>query len=368
MKRIKSLDIMRGLTVIMMIIVNNPGDGYNVFKCLTHSPWDGFTVTDLVFPSFLFIVGASVWFAFRKFDHKLNKKAVIKIIRRGILIYVVGILLYIVPFYNFNDHCAYDFSHLRLLGVLPRIGIVYLIGSLLVLSLRSVRKIICTIIGLMVGYTAIVYIFGDATLQGYVGRMIDINIFGVNHVYNSSFYGMPYDPEGLLGTMTSLCTMMIGYLAAMLLSRKDDFLTNIKTLTAAGGLLMLAGATLDYFVPINKPIWSATYVLYAAGIDMMIWGVLAYYYDVKQTKAFVGLCEPFGTNALFVYALSEVVATLVWLKVFMIGDQTIFQCISESFGSFLPLRLASLLGAISLVALCWLVVYPLYRKKIYIKL
>lgn len=366
MKRIKSLDILRGITVILMIIVNNPGSWDNTFACLKHAAWNGFTITDFVFPSFLFIVGASVWFAFRKYNHSLNANATIKIFKRGILIYVVGILLSIFPFYDFNNGEAIDFNTIRFIGVLPRIGLVYIIGSLLVLCLKSYRNIGIASVLILVSYTLMVYIFGNDTLEGYFGTKIDVMILGETHIYHG--YGIPFEPEGLMSTLTSIVTMMLGYISSMIITAKRELIDNIKSLITLGGIMLLTGITLDYFIPINKSIWSASYVIYASGISMILWGVMSYWYDVKKQNSGEAIFNVFGTNALFTYILADLIVITLNIKYLRINDMSIYEHIYSALSNFTTGNIASLLSAITLVFICWLFTFPLYKNKIYIKL
>lgn len=370
MNRIKSLDILRGLTVALMIVVNNPGTWQYVFPCLRHAAWDGCTLTDLVFPSFLFIVGASVFFAFRRYDHRLSAAAVRKIVVRGVLIYLVGLLLMTFPYYDFGRGAWLDLSRLRLLGVLPRIALVYTIGTLMALPLRDTKKIALAAAGILVGYVAIVYGFGDGTLEGYVGRRIDLAILGEGHMYR---YGqVPFDPEGLLSTLPAIGTFLIGYLAAQWFTRAENILQGLRNLLAAGGILLLAGLAFSYWVPLNKPIWSSSYVLYTAGISMICWGILAWVCDWRKKGFADSLFEVFGTNALFAYVLSGLIGKVSRLPFLLIGegdDRTnFFGWVYRSLAGVMPAEMASLAVALLLAAISWGIVYPLYRKRIFIKL
>ncbi|HJH58334.1 MAG TPA: heparan-alpha-glucosaminide N-acetyltransferase domain-containing protein [Bacteroidetes bacterium] len=371
MKRLLSLDILRGLTVACMIMVNNPGSWGHMYPPLKHYIWDGCSPTDLVFPTFLFIVGASIWFAMRRFDQKLSKSAAIKIIKRGILIFLVGELLKMYPFYNLETF------QIRGFGVLQRIGIAYTLGALIALWLRSYKKIAICVVSLLVGYHIIVFAFGDATIEGYLGRKIDLAVFGEERL--PMRLGFHFAAEGLLSTLGALSTVLIGYMAGKFIGSrhsedKNHTLQSFIYLAAIGGLMITAGLIWNGFFPINKPMWSSSYVLYAAGIAMQLWALTSYLTDyLGKTSGLTTFFRVFGTNALFAFALSSVIVRTIKLPPFLweAGGKT--TSLSGHFYSYFASltgnpELASLLWSLVMVALCWAITYPLYRKKIFIKL
>lgn len=371
MKRLLSLDILRGLTVACMIMVNNPGSWANMYPPLKHRIWDGCSPTDLVFPTFLFIVGASIWFAMRKFDQRLTKDAVCKIVKRGVLIFLVGELLKMYPFYNL------EIFQIRGFGVLQRIGIAYTLGSLLALWLRSYKKIVLCILVLLVGYHIIVFTLGDATIEGYIGRKIDLAVFGPDRLPHR--LGYAFAAEGLLSTLGALATVLIGYLAGKFVGTrtggdKTQTLRTFISLAAAGGLLISAGLIWNGYFPINKPTWSSSYVLYAAGIAMQLWALTAFVTDYRgYTGRLTTFFRVFGTNALFAFALSAVIVRTIKLPVFLWEAQGTTTSLSGHFYRAVAQwtdnpRLASLLWSLVMVAICWGITYLLYRRKIFIKL
>ena len=371
MKRLLSLDVLRGLTVACMIMVNNPGSWGHMYPPLKHYIWDGCSPTDLVFPTFLFIVGASIWFAMRRFDQKLSKSAAIKIIKRGILIFLVGELLKMYPFYNLETF------QIRGFGVLQRIGIVYTLGALIALWLRSYKKIAICIVSLLVGYYIIVFAFGDATIEGYLGRKIDLAVFGEKRL--PMRLGYHFAAEGILSTLGALSTVLIGYMAGKFIGSrhsedKSRTLQSFIYLTAIGGLMITAGLIWNGLFPINKPTWSSSYVLYAAGIAMQLWALTSYITDyLGKTSGVTTFFRVFGTNALFAFALSSVIVRTIKLPPFLweAGGKT--TSLSGHFYNYFSSltgnpELASLLWSLVMVAICWAITYPLYRKKIFIKL
>ena len=251
MKRYVSLDVLRGLTVAMMIVVNNPGSWSNAYPILLHKEWNGCTPCDLVFPFFLFCVGASMAFALAKYD-SLNAGALKKIFLRGGLLYLVGLLTMAFPFYpsrldpslTFWQNWLEWLGGIRLVGILPRIALCYILGSVLALWLKSFKKIACAIGVLCALHIGTLLLFGGPegalTLEGNFARRLDIAVFGENHIYHG--YGIPFDPEGLLGVLTGTCTVLIGYLIGRSIrnsaSEQSQDGVSARTFAISAGLLL----------------------------------------------------------------------------------------------------------------------------------
>jgi len=227
-KRLISLDVLRGLTISLMIMVNNPGSWSYVYPPLLHAKWHGCTPTDLVFPFFLFIVGVSMWYSFKKFDGGITKLALYKVLKRFVIIFLLGLFL--------NGFPNFDFENLRIYGVLQRIAIAYLFGALLCLFFNYKQLLLfCGII--LVGYWGLLY-FGASTdvygLATNVVRKVDLFLLGENHVYNG--FGIPFDPEGLLSSIPSVATVLIGYFTGRLIEFSIDKISTVKKLLAFGSL------------------------------------------------------------------------------------------------------------------------------------
>ena len=221
-KRLQSLDIFRGLTIFFMIIVNTPGNGGLAYWSLHHATWHGFTPTDLVFPSFVFITGVSAWFAFKKNDHVLTRELLGKIGRRSLILFLLGVMLYAFPFYN------RPLSTWRIWGVLERIGVCYGIGSVLCLLLNR-KQIIGLSAALLLGDWFILMGFGDYSLENNAVRSLDLALFGDSHLYHGD--GIAFDPEGLLSTLPSLVTFLIGYLVGQFVGTQTDKYLTINALS-----------------------------------------------------------------------------------------------------------------------------------------
>ncbi len=359
--RLLSLDIFRGMTIVFMIIVNTPGTWSHVYAPLRHASWHGCTPTDLVFPSFLFISGVAMWYSLRKYNFEFSWESLWRIIRRVLLIFAAGLFLNIFP--NF----ARDYSTLRIMGVLQRIALAWGLGAILVLLIKRNYIWIATAV-LLFGYWALMFFAGGAdpySLETNFARTVDIAVFGENHLYRG--FGVPFDPEGLLSTLPATATVLLGFMAGGLISSSGKTWKTPGWLTVAGVVLIGAGLLWGQYFPINKPIWTSSYVLYTAGIAMVILALLFIIIDMWELKGWTGFFNTFGSNALFTYVLAG-----IWTKIMLtvkIGEISLYGWIFKNLCSplFAEQKLASLLFAIMQVLIVWVFGYILYRKKIYIK-
>lgn len=364
--RVLSLDIFRGLTVAFMIMVNN--QRFPAFPALKHMPWDGCTPTDLVFPFFLFIVGVSMWFSYRKQNHELNKGTVWRLFKRGSLIFLVGLALHWFPFYDFSAGQWISPANIRIMGVLQRIGIAFFVGGVFALWLKTYKRIGIASAVILVGYWLLVNIFGDATQEGFIGNRIDAFLLGANHLYRPE---IPFDPEGLFSTIPVIATILLGYATGKFVGEnREDKWKTLGGLGVAGGLFITVALLFNSVCPINKPIWSSTYVLYTAGLAMQVWMVLLWFYDYKGKRFGATFGATFGTNALFAYLLAGVlmkVQNWPFLRITEAKVSVYNWWVGVLRGVMTP-ELGSLVASMTLIALIWAIVYPLYRKKIFIKL
>jgi predicted acyltransferase len=362
--RLESLDIFRGITICFMIIVNTPG-GAIVFDALEHAKWHGFTPTDLVFPSFVFITGVSTWFSFKGFNHTLSQEAFLKIWKRAAILFLLGVALYAFPYHN------RPLSTWRIMGVLERIALCYGIGATLGLLLN--RKQIMALCGvLLLGYWGLLYGFGDLSLLGNAVRKFDILVMGEAHLYNGE--GVRFDPEGILSTLPSLVTYFIGLMTGEFLDKNDDKTLIINRLSMTGILLVVGGLLWDFAFPINKKLWTSSYVLLAGGLSMLIFTLCYYVVDVLGKKNWGQFFKVFGTNAILAYLISEFL--ILFLNEFihineakdivLNGQEIIFRYgFALWFGDA---DFASLLFALAYMFVCWLMVYAFYRKNIFLKI
>ena len=363
--RLESLDIFRGITICFMIIVNTPGDWSIAFDALEHAKWHGFTPTDLVFPSFVFITGVSTWFSFKNFNHTLTKTAFVKIWKRAAILFLLGVALYAFPFYN------RPLSTWRIMGVLERIALCYGIGATLGLLL-SQKQIIGLCIALLLGYWGILVGFGDLTLQGNAVLKFDAWLLGESHLYHGE--GLAFDPEGVLSTLPSLVTYFIGLLVGAFLEKNNDKRLIINQLSIAGILLIIGGLLWHFAFPINKKLWTSSYVLFAGGLSTLIFTLCYYVVDVLGSKNWGNFFKVFGTNAILAYLISEVLILILIefvrfneaKDIVLNGHQMAFRYgFALWFGEN---DFASLLFALAYMFICWLIVYAFYRNKIFLKI
>ncbi|AMC11642.1 hypothetical protein Lupro_10355 [Lutibacter profundi] len=364
-KRLIALDVLRGLTIALMIMVNNPGSWSYVYPPLLHSKWHGCTPTDLVFPFFLFIVGVSMWYSFKKYGNGLTKKGLLKVLKRFSIIFLLGLFL--------NAYPKFNFEHIRVFGVLQRIAIAYGIAAIFCMQF-SVRYLL-VICGLILGgYWALLYFGGTGdvySLGANIARKVDLFILGENHIYKG--FGIPFDPEGLVSSIPSIATVILGYLTGRLIERSNNVLKAIKKLIIFGLASGVLGWFWGYLLPINKPLWTSSYVLYTAGWAMLILALLLWIIDVKGLKKWANPFIHFGTNPLFIFIFSGIYAkTIIYLVKFTNSDGEILTGYSYLYKNiFVPIAgnmNGSLLFAVTHIIFFWWLTYILYRKKIFIKI
>lgn len=363
--RLVSLDIFRGLTVAFMIIVNTPGSWKYVYPPLRHASWHGCTPTDLVFPFFLFIVGVSMWYSFKKYGHEINGGSVFRIFRRMFTIFAIGLFLAIFPYFG------RDYSTLRIMGVLQRIALAYGIGALLCLTIK--RDYLWIVIAfLLLLYWALLAFFGGAdpySLEGNLTLKVDPAILGINHLYKG--FGIPFDPEGLLSTLPAVGTVIIGYYIGEIIGKGSASSKTVLKLLLFGASAVGLGLLWSIVFPLNKPLWTSSYVLYTAGLAM---GVLALIYlvaDVLKFRIWGTFFIVFGTNALFSYFLAGIWTRLMLFIKISSGDTkiTLYNWFYEKVCVPVAGNMnGSLMFALIQVLLIWSVALILYRKKILIRL
>ena len=364
-QRYLALDVLRGMTVALMILVNNPGNWGHIYAPLKHAAWHGCTPTDLVFPFFLFVVGVSMFFSFSKYGNTLNKESLLKIGKRTLLIFAIGLFL------NSFPQWTADFSKLRIMGVLQRIALAYGIGAIIVLA--SPRKYLPYIGGaILLLYWGLLYSLGGTdpfSLKGNVTPVIDAAVLGTAHLYRG--FGIPFDPEGLFSTIPAIVTVIIGYLIGSVVKETEKKRVP-KTLILFGSAAIVAGLIWALGFPINKPIWTSSYVLYTAGWACLVLSLLIWIIDLKGFSKWTSFFVVFGMNPLFIFALSGLWARILERMIRIAGPDG--EMISGSTWLykqvFVPVAgelNGSLLYAISHVLVFWLIGYVLYKKKIFIK-
>jgi predicted acyltransferase len=303
----------------------------------------------------------------RKYGHELNSGSIFRILRRTVTIFLVGLLLSIFPY--FFDR---DYSQLRIMGVLQRIALAYGIGALLCLAIR--REYLWIVVALiLLAYWALLAFFGDAdpySLEGNFARKVDLAILGANHLYKG--FGVPFDPEGLLSTLPAAVNVIIGFYTGHILGKKRAEAIDALKLLLFGAAAVGLGLLWSLVFPLNKPLWTSSYVLYTSGLAM---GFLAFIYlvsDVFQFQGWGKFFMVFGTNALFSFFLAGIwTKTMLYLITIPSGDnrQSLYSWIYEKICVPVAGDLnGSLLFGLLQVLFIWLIVLVLYRKKIFIRL
>ena len=352
--RLDSLDILRGVTVVGMIVVNNGWEGY--FPTLTHSVWNGLTVCDLVFPFFLFIMGISMSLSLSKSQFRMSTHLMLKIFRRTLLLFTIGL------FINWFS-CAVDgdlgFSHLRVWGVMQRIALCYCLAAFLALSVDH-RFLVPIILLLLLFHTLLLLIGnGYAMDDTNILARADRALFGAEHLYRKS----PVDPEGLLATPISTAHVLLGLYCGKLIKRSDQLQANAMHTLLLGTILLTSGWLLTQFgLPLNKRVWSPSYLLVTCGAAALLQGLLLYIIDIRHISLCSNFFRVFGVNALVLYVVSELLNIIL-------ASCGISAIIYSAVHSAIPsLPWASLAYSLVFLMLCSLPGYFLYRHDVYIKL
>jgi predicted acyltransferase len=365
-QRFSTLDVFRGMTVFLMIIVNTPGSGAVPYSFLEHAEWNGCTLTDLVFPSFLFAVGNAMPFAMKKWDAKPNSIILWNIFKRSILLFVIGYLLtwYTTMHWVDGSLLFSSFDHLRIMAVLQRIGLCYLIAALIVQYL-SVRMTIGVAVFFLLGYWMLLQRFGDYTIDGNVVRRIDLALLGAKHMYIEK--GIVFDPEGLLSTIPAVVNVLAGYLTGIFIRQKGKSNDTILKLVISGAAFIGLSLLWNNAMPFNKKLWTSSFVLFTSGIDMVSLGILFYFIEMKSWTGLVVFFSPMGKNPLFIYILSNLFLFFIILpvssgKIFIDWINDVF------FQKVAPGSFGALLFALSLTFICWTGAWLMNKKKIYIRI
>jgi len=353
-----------------MIIVNTPGNSATTFWPLLHADWNGFTPTDLVFPSFLFAVGNALSFVSKKWETMCQQDVLWKILKRTSLIFLIGYLMYWFPFFRLDNDLniiAAPVSHTRIMGVLQRIALCYGLVALMVYYLDSKKTIAVGVIALIL-YWALLMAFGvegaEYTKTGNAVLRLDTWLFGANHLYHGE--GFPFDPEGLLSTIPALFNVIGGYAVGNYLQKKGNTYEALTKILLAGVLLLFVAYCWNDFFPVNKKLWTSSYSVLTLGLDCVLISAIIYLTDFAGLKKGTTFFIITGKNPLFIYLLSELGVTVMFM--IHIGDKSLFRWLYMNMFSRAGYYTGSLLFAIWWMLTCWLAGYLLDKRKIYIKL
>ncbi|MBU2493763.1 MAG: DUF5009 domain-containing protein [Bacteroidetes bacterium] len=366
-ERLLSLDVFRGITILGMILVNNPGSWSDIYPPLRHAEWNGCTPTDLIFPFFLFIVGVTTTISLSKYrDNGNNIEVYKRLIRRSLSIFLVGMFLAGFPFFNL--------STIRIPGVLQRIAVVYFFTSIIFLNVKK-QNIVYVISALLLSYWGMMTLIpvpgvGSPSLEpsANLGAWIDRLLLN-GHLWS---YSKTWDPEGILGTIPAIGTALLGVLTGYLLKSGDDKTLKTLYMFFYGNILMTLGYIWDFWFPINKSLWTSSYVVYTGGMALVFLAVCYWLIDVKGYKWWTKPFHIYGTNAITVFALSGLMAKLMGIiKITGSNGEEIALKTFIFNNVYLPIASpinASLLFAVSYILLWLFLIWLLYRKQIFIKL
>ncbi len=365
--RLVSLDVFRGITIAGMVLVNNPGTWSNIYWPLQHAEWHGWTPTDLVFPFFLFIVGVSITLAFarRVEEGTVKRDLYLKVIKRTAIIFGLGLFLNGFPYFQLGT--------IRIAGVLQRIAICYLIASLIFLTTKARTQLLIAVALLiiycivMTRFAAPGYAPGDLSKEGSLASFVDRVLLG-QHIWRQ---GKVYDPEGLLSTIPAVVTTLLGILTGHWLRSERSRFEKVVGMFVAGAVCVALGWAWNPFFPINKALWTSSYVLFTAGLALQFLGLCYWLIDIKGYRRWAWPFEVFGVNALALFVGSGLMVKLMGLIKLDRGDGTqissqgwIFRKFFLSWAS--PIN-ASLAYAIAFILLWLFLMWLLYRKRIFIK-
>lgn len=374
--RLLSLDLLRGLTIAFMILVNDAGNFNSAYRPLLHSPWNGCTPTDIVFPTFLFIIGiTTVISTSSRLSRGVPRQHLfLQILRRAVILFLLGILVNSFPF--FNPHT------MRFFGILPRISVCYFVVATLYLSSQGWRDKLAIFVGILIGYWILLRF---VPVPGYgvpthgvafmdplhnLAFWVDRSLFSASHLSDGT-----HDITGLGSTLPSIATTLLGVLTAQWLRTSHSFRTKVRNIVLAGIAAVLLGGLWNFTFPINKELWTSSFVLFAGGISMLLLALFMWIFDrrtaVPSSRArspLVTVLLVFGTNAITAYVFSELLASGLSSIPIHPGTNLQDTLYLSIFHTVPNAPFASLLYSLAYVGVCWLFTYSLYRRQIFIKI
>ena len=362
--RIVSLDVFRGLAIAAMILVNNPGDWDNVYRPLAHAEWDGWTMADLVFPFFVFIVGVAITLSLGDAENGGGGRSriLVRVLRRTVLLFALGLFL--------NSFMGFEgFAKLRILGVLQRIALCDLAGSLVFLAAGPLGQAL-SLVGLLGGYwLALAFIpvpgYGAGALdpEGNLAAFLDRRLLGEPHLYHTT-----WDPEGLLSTLPAIGTTLAGVLAGHWLRTQGDLARKSFGLVGVGVIAAALGWLLGLWLPINKSLWTSSYAVFTAGLAAALFGVSIWLVDVRGIRRPLKPLIIFGVNPIAAYVLSSMGSSLMeGIPIGGAGKNLQVWLYENAFRGWAGPLNGSLLFAVSTVLFWFGVMSVFYRRKIFIR-
>ncbi len=359
--RLMSLDVFRGLTMVLMTVVNNPGSWTYVYPPLRHAEWNGWTITDLVFPFFIFIVGVAIPYALSKYRESESRQAIyLKIFRRAATLFLLGLILAGFP--------SFDLTTIRIMGVLQRLALCYLFAALLFLHTNTRTQFVIAVLCLVV-YELLMQIpvpDRDTLLQtkdDNFGAWLDRTLFGTAHLWKAA---KTWDPEGLLSTIAALTNAIAGMMTGTYLRSQSEPLEKASAIFFAGAILLGIGGALDWAIPINKNMWSPSYAVFTTGYALVVLGMCYYAIDIKGWKKWAEPLVVFGVNALLLFFGSGILARVMGNLIrFTVNDellslqQFIYKYLLASWAGNM---IGSLLYPLLLITAWYVVLRALYKR------
>ena len=387
-ERILAIDILRGITIAGMILVNNPGSWSHIYAPLRHAEWNGLTPTDLVFPFFMFIMGMSAYLSLQKSGFRWSGALLRKVVRRTLLIFLIGLAIgwfsrfcryWVSPtegvgFLQQLWESVWTFDRQRIPGVMQRLAVCYGLTTVVALSLNH-RQIPRLIVSLLVGYTLLLlcgngFVYGEENILSVVDRAL----FTPAHLYQDR----GIDPEGLLSTLPALAHVLLGFWVGSRLfgpgsgeEGESRVLRSMRMLLYLGAVWLMVGGLLQYGCPINKKVWSPTFVLMTCGLACLLLGILVNVIDVQGRRRWCRFFEVFGVNPLFLYVQSGVLSILLGtIRVPVATGRVSLHTLvyRDWLCPWMDETTASLCFALLFLLLNWVIGWQLYRRRIYIKL
>src|SRR5437868_1708297 len=361
--RLISLDVFRGITMAGMVLVNNPGSWEHIYWPLEHAQWHGWTPTDLVFPFFLFIAGVAIPLAFgRRVESGGSKRDLyLRIIKRTLIIFAIGLFLNGFPHFGLAEY--------RIPGVLQRIAVCYFFASIIFLNTRTRTQIVIAIALLLVYWFLLKFVpapgfvAGDLSKEGSLPSYVDRVVFGP-HVWRQA---KVYDPEGILSTIPAIVTTLIGVLTGQWLRTEKTRLEKAAGMFVVGAVCVAIGWAWNAFFPINKALWTSSYVLFTGGLALQFLSTCYWLINIKGYRRWAKPFEVFGLNAIALYVVADLIAEL--LGEINVGGNSVGGWLYDHvFASWASPVNASLAFAICFVLVCLVLMWILYRRKIFLRI
>ena len=351
---------------MLMIVVNMSISDELAYAQFLHASWNGFTLTDLVFPTFLFVVGTAMAFTHDRYRAMGANAFFGKTFRRGALIFLCGVFVSNFPFFRIMPSGTLAWTQLadlRIMGVLQRIGLTFILATL-VRHAGGWRGALVYALLVLPAYGLTLLQFGDLSLNGNVGLKLDTFLLGASHLYRGE--GVPFDPEGVLGAFPAVVNVLAGWAAATWLR---GFKVDLKRLAPLAGLavvLVLLALALNGILPINKKLWTPSYVVLTIGLDLLILALLALIIDVRGLKFGTGYFAVLGKNTLAIYMLAEMGMAIAWTL--LVRGEPLFMAVYDGGFRWMGGKFGALVLALVYAQACWLVAWVLDQRKIYIRL